>query len=140
FVATKACLLYGRKPTDPHHLSPMRSEQPSLHRVRRIENRAPTDNTIRLAPGCSDQSTGGYPDMGRHRAYAIRAQHTKPCLLRSQHSYVVSVEPRTRLLGHTDPWGQRTSRSSTASTIKLGVHATMIPSKNAWISSMTYPL
>src|SRR5262249_52386572 len=22
FVATKACLLYGRKPTDPHHLSP----------------------------------------------------------------------------------------------------------------------
>ena len=32
-----------------------------------------------------------------------RAQRTKPCLLRSQHSYVVSVEPRTRLLGHTDP-------------------------------------
>jgi len=36
--------------------------------------------------------------------------------------------------------GQRTSRSSTASMIKLGVHATMIPSKKAWVSSMTYPL
>jgi hypothetical protein len=31
---------------------------------------------------------------------------------------------------------QRMSRSSTASTIKLGVHATMIPSKKAWVSSI----
>jgi len=57
---------------------------------------------MRLAPQCSDQLTSGYPEMGRHGAYAIRAQRTKPYLLRSQHSYVVSVEPRTRLLGHTD--------------------------------------
>jgi hypothetical protein len=35
---------------------------------------------------------------------------------------------------------KRTSRSSTASTIKPGVHATMMPSKKAWISSMTCPL
>jgi len=35
---------------------------------------------------------------------------------------------------------QRMSRSSTASTIKLGVHATMIPSKKAWVRSMTCPL
>jgi len=53
---------------------------------------------MRLAPQCSDQLTSGYPEMGRHGAYAIRAQRTKPYLLRSQHSYVVSVEPRTRLL------------------------------------------
>jgi hypothetical protein len=34
----------------------------------------------------------------------------------------------------------RTSRSSTASTIKLGVHATIIPSRKTWVSSMACPL
>jgi hypothetical protein len=35
---------------------------------------------------------------------------------------------------------QRMSRSSTANTIKLGVHATIIPSKKAWVRSITCPL
>lgn len=82
---------------------PHRDRQPSLHRVRCIESRAPTDNTIRLTPRSSDQSTGGYPDVGRRRAYAICAQRTKALPAAVTAFVRDSVEPRTRLLGHTDP-------------------------------------
>ena len=59
---------------------------------------------------------------------------TRARVTRGAISFIGAVEPRARLLGHATC---HVSRSSTASTIKLGVHATIIPSKKAWVSSMT---